>query len=553
MTRIRLPTTPIPGPTPVKSTLKGPIPGLMGLILVRDAAELVGDQVRSLAEVCSGVVVVDDGSRDGSQQAAEAAGARVLRWEGPRGEGAALRAGMVLARELGAIGALVLSDELLCSDALVRLAVAHRGAPEAMILAVGPGEAIAGKEWEEAQALARGEEPQPYPDYRPPKAPGLPGRVEQLFEAAVETRFSRPWGGVRILPLQAALRRPVRAQGRDVHMELLALAVLSGIPTLEVEVDPAPPRPVVTCKRACGRLLARLGYLLARRRVQQRMGQGGGYAPPTTSPLAIALAASLSVVVATLGTGCQKAGGPQASAAPCETDLPRSAWPGGGQLGRARSELQAGRAALPTYWVENQVRMQEEEGGATQTMRGVFLRDGPEKVRVRLVAGFGMTALDYLEVEGSWQLNVPMVGLRRSGEVGEPVDLGSLNEKLRGAPMQPELLSRLGHLPPTERNVRWQPGACAVIEVLDAEGKALRRLGLGPNGDSWVVVRDQYLERGEAFLEVRFSDYRPVDAGHWPFSTELVHLATGARMRMSTRTIRTDTIDPKHFLLRGGS
>jgi len=56
----------------------------------------VGDVVRGLLRHVGAVLVVDDGSQDGTSEAARAAGARVLRLEQNGGKGTAMRAGLAL-------------------------------------------------------------------------------------------------------------------------------------------------------------------------------------------------------------------------------------------------------------------------------------------------------------------------------------------------------------------------------------------------------------------------------------------------------------------------
>lgn len=63
---------------------------------------MIGSVVRSLFQHADAVVVVDDGSTDGTGEAARAAGAVVLRHDINRGQGAALETGHDYARMLGA-------------------------------------------------------------------------------------------------------------------------------------------------------------------------------------------------------------------------------------------------------------------------------------------------------------------------------------------------------------------------------------------------------------------------------------------------------------------
>src|SRR5262245_10207702 len=62
----------------------------------------IGHVVRDLAEHGVATIVVDDGSRDGTADAAARAGARVVRHGENRGKGAALATGIRLALALGA-------------------------------------------------------------------------------------------------------------------------------------------------------------------------------------------------------------------------------------------------------------------------------------------------------------------------------------------------------------------------------------------------------------------------------------------------------------------
>lgn len=79
--------------------------GVCAIIPALDEAENVGAVVQRMPDGVCGLpvatLVVDDGSTDGTAEAAEAAGALVARHEANRGGGAALRTGYALAREAG--------------------------------------------------------------------------------------------------------------------------------------------------------------------------------------------------------------------------------------------------------------------------------------------------------------------------------------------------------------------------------------------------------------------------------------------------------------------
>lgn len=66
-----------------------------------NAAKTVGGVVRECTKVMSDVVVVDDGSRDGTEAVATAAGASVITHPQNRGKGAALKTGFAYAIENG--------------------------------------------------------------------------------------------------------------------------------------------------------------------------------------------------------------------------------------------------------------------------------------------------------------------------------------------------------------------------------------------------------------------------------------------------------------------
>lgn len=74
---------------------------LVALIPVYNAAGHVGDVVRRTRAHIARVLVVDDGSTDGSGREAAAAGAEVITHTANRGKGAACKTGLARCRELG--------------------------------------------------------------------------------------------------------------------------------------------------------------------------------------------------------------------------------------------------------------------------------------------------------------------------------------------------------------------------------------------------------------------------------------------------------------------
>jgi glycosyltransferase involved in cell wall biosynthesis len=101
------------------------------------AARTVGDVVRGARATGLPVVVVDDGSTDGTAAAAEAAGATVLRHPANQGKGAALQTGFAHAAKIGASGVLSLdADGQHDAAEIPSLLSAHREDPNALVIGI---------------------------------------------------------------------------------------------------------------------------------------------------------------------------------------------------------------------------------------------------------------------------------------------------------------------------------------------------------------------------------------------------------------------------------
>ncbi|MCO4772300.1 MAG: hypothetical protein KDA24_19860, partial [Deltaproteobacteria bacterium] len=368
--------------------------------------------------------------------------------------------------------------------------------------------------------------------------------VERAFDRLAETRFGYPWGGPRILPLQAVLRRNLREDGEAVHIELLALAVHSGIPTVEIELPESPDRPVITCRKAAARLLARFWVLSTQRDLKERFGMGGGYAPPTTSPLTLALAAGAAAM---LLAGCPKTPSNTSLTSACGDDVTLAQWPGAGDAGAARDELLVQREAVATVWVQQDVRINDPQLG-TRRLKGVMVIDGDDRVRVRLLAPMGLTVVDYVQADGRWQLSVPPAGIQRSGAEGESPLEGAEQGQLGMSPDQ--IVALLKSIEP-DAVVQWKAGACAVLEELD-EGAVVRRLGFGrsdADSSQWLVAHEEIVEAGQVVATSTYGDYRSVGNGVWPFLSEVIDPLRGSTVVLEAKAVRTDGVTDAFFVM----
>ncbi|HLM08600.1 MAG TPA: alkaline phosphatase family protein [Thermoleophilaceae bacterium] len=102
-------------PAPRSSAAADPAARCLAIVVARDEEPSVGSVLAGLPEEACGlpvdVLLVDDGSRDRTAEIARALGARVLSHPSSRGLGAALRAGLELARDEGYAAAVYLDGD----------------------------------------------------------------------------------------------------------------------------------------------------------------------------------------------------------------------------------------------------------------------------------------------------------------------------------------------------------------------------------------------------------------------------------------------------------
>jgi glycosyltransferase involved in cell wall biosynthesis len=189
-----------------------------------DAALTVGDVARSVLEIWparDAVLVIDDGSRDGTAEVARKAGARVLSHPQNRGKGAALRTGMASARVAG-------------FDACVTLdADGQHPASEALkLLTTEPDE----------QAFVLG-----ISDLRgagAPRANQISNQISNLFLSLFTgLRLRDTQCGLRRYPLAANLDLAARDDGFAFEAEVILRAAKAGVRMVEVPIRVVYPPP----------------------------------------------------------------------------------------------------------------------------------------------------------------------------------------------------------------------------------------------------------------------------------------------------------------------
>jgi glycosyltransferase involved in cell wall biosynthesis len=182
-----------------------------------DAERDLGDVVReaiALWPIHRAVIVVDDGSRDGTSELARSAGAIVLRHPGNRGKGAALRTGMEHALRSGFDVAVTIdADGQHPPSEALRLLAAEPD-PDALVLGV--------RDLDAAGA---------------PRANQMSNRISNFFLSLfARRRFADTQCGLRRYPLRRTLELGVRDEGYAFEAEVILRAVAGGVRIAEVPV-----------------------------------------------------------------------------------------------------------------------------------------------------------------------------------------------------------------------------------------------------------------------------------------------------------------------------
>jgi glycosyltransferase involved in cell wall biosynthesis len=187
-----------------------------------NAATTVGDVVRDTARLVPHVVVVDDGSRDGTAEVAREAGALVVAEHRNHGKGAALRIGFRLAAQHGATRVVTLdADGQHLAREIPKLLAAADADPRAIVVGERnkAGHAISRKarfgNWV-ADTLLRRFAGRPLPDTQ---------------------------CGFRVYPLDVTLALGAAGDRYEFESEVLLRAAHRGVPIVGVPVDVHYPPP----------------------------------------------------------------------------------------------------------------------------------------------------------------------------------------------------------------------------------------------------------------------------------------------------------------------
>jgi glycosyltransferase involved in cell wall biosynthesis len=181
-----------------------------------EAGATVGAVVHAVRDAgFADVLVVDDGSADGTGAVARAAGARVVRHAVNRGKGAALRTALAAcaADQLDAMLTLDADGQHRAQD-LLALAAAAREAPRALVLGV--------RDLRTAGA---------------PRANQLSNRISNFFLSRfVGFPLRDTQGGLRCYPVRETLALGLRGTGYELEAEVILRAARAGLPIVQVPI-----------------------------------------------------------------------------------------------------------------------------------------------------------------------------------------------------------------------------------------------------------------------------------------------------------------------------
>ncbi len=177
-------------------------------------ARTVADVVRGARGSGLPVVVVDDGSTDGSGAVAEAAGATVLRHPANRGKGAALASGFAYAKKIGADAVLTMdADGQHAPDEIGKLVAAHEASPTALVVGV------------------RSFAPEDMP-----RRSRVGNRISTWWISRYAgVRYTDTQSGFRVYP-RAMFDLPLKSTKFDTETELLLRAAKAKLPLVEVPI-----------------------------------------------------------------------------------------------------------------------------------------------------------------------------------------------------------------------------------------------------------------------------------------------------------------------------
>lgn len=193
------------------------------LVPAFDCARTIADVVRGAALHCEHVLVIDDGSSDGTAGIARAAGAEVIRHEVNRGKGAALRSGLIRLLAEGFTHAFsVDGDGQHLASEMQRMLDASHAAPGAIVLG--------------ARRISPEQEVAPIKRFGNDFA-------NWWVSLAAGREFRDTQTGFRIYPIATTLDLGVQAERYQFESEVLILAARRGIDidTCEVAVFYPPP------------------------------------------------------------------------------------------------------------------------------------------------------------------------------------------------------------------------------------------------------------------------------------------------------------------------